>query len=58
MKTTDAQAAGVLARVRELHPYDVPEVLFLPVTIGFDAYMTWVRDSVVSTQDSKDDRNQ
>jgi periplasmic divalent cation tolerance protein len=46
MKTTAAQAEQVVARVRELHPYDVPEVLFLPVTIGYDAYMQWVRDSV------------
>jgi periplasmic divalent cation tolerance protein len=53
MKTTEAQAAGVVARVRELHPYEVPEVLFFPVTIGNDAYVQWVRDSVVSPQDTK-----
>jgi periplasmic divalent cation tolerance protein len=51
MKTTESQAARVVARVRELHPYDVPEVLFFPVTIGNDAYVQWVRDSVVSPQD-------
>jgi periplasmic divalent cation tolerance protein len=49
MKTTEALAARVVARVRELHPYDVPEVLFLPVTTGYDAYVNWVRESVVST---------
>ena len=53
MKTTDAMTARVVARVRELHPYEVPEVLFLPVTTGFDAYAQWVRDSVLSSQDAE-----
>ena len=47
MKTTVAQAERVIERVRELHPYDVPEVIFLPVTTGYDAYMEWVRASVL-----------
>ena len=53
MKTTAARAGQVTERVRELHPYDVPEVLFLPVSIGNDAYMQWVRDCV--SQDTDDD---
>ena len=53
MKTTEARAAQVIARVNELHPYDVPEVLFFPVTSGNDAYVQWVRDSVVSPQDTE-----
>lgn len=53
MKTTAAQGPRVAARVRELHPYEVPEVLFFPVTIGNDAYVQWVHDSVVSPQDTE-----
>lgn len=53
MKTTELQAARVIARVRELHPYEVPEVLFFPVTIGSDAYVQWVRGSVRSPQDTE-----
>jgi periplasmic divalent cation tolerance protein len=26
------------------HPYEVPEVLVLPVVGGLDAYMQWIRD--------------
>jgi periplasmic divalent cation tolerance protein len=55
MKTTVAQAAEVIRRVRDLHPYDVPEVLFLPVTNGLDAYMQWVRESVAVARDTSDD---
>jgi periplasmic divalent cation tolerance protein len=53
MKTTEAQAAHVIERVRGLHPYEVPEVLFLPVSIGNDGYMQWVRENSMPPQDSK-----
>lgn len=56
MKTTELLAARVTARVRELHSYDVPEVLFFPVTNGNAAYVQWVRDSVKSAQEIEDDR--
>lgn len=56
MKTTELLAAHVTARVRELHSYDVPEVLFFPVTNGNAAYVQWVRDSVKSAQEIEDDR--
>lgn len=53
MKTTEARGDEVVSRVRALHPYDVPEVLFFPTTIGNDAYVQWVRDSVVSPQETE-----
>ena len=31
------------ARAAELHPYDVPEILALPVEAGLAAYLSWVR---------------
>jgi periplasmic divalent cation tolerance protein len=42
LKTTRARAADVLARVPALHPYEVPEVLVLPVSDGFEPYLRWV----------------
>jgi periplasmic divalent cation tolerance protein len=56
MKTTEALATRVTERVRELHSYEVPEVLFFPVTNGNAAYVLWVRDSVKSAQEIEDDR--
>lgn len=53
LKTTEARAASVVAHIRELHPYEVPEVLFLPVSIGYEAYIQWVRDSVKLPQDTE-----
>jgi periplasmic divalent cation tolerance protein len=34
---------ALIARAAELHPYDVPEILALPVEAGLAAYLGWVR---------------
>jgi periplasmic divalent cation tolerance protein len=41
-KTTADAAAGVVSRVRELHPYEVPAILVLPVQRGFHPFLNWV----------------
>jgi len=38
----------VVARIRELHSYEVPEIIVLPVTGGHPPYLQWVRDSCSS----------
>lgn len=43
MKTTRAQVPALMARLRQLHPYEVPEILVLPVLGGLQSYMEWVR---------------
>ncbi|TVP48962.1 MAG: divalent-cation tolerance protein CutA [Gemmatimonadales bacterium] len=44
LKTSEPALAGLLRRVPELHSYDVPEVLALPVTEGHPPYLDWVAD--------------
>lgn len=43
IKTTEARYPALEARIRALHPYQVPEILALPVTTGLAAYLDWVR---------------
>ena len=45
IKTTRERVAALWDRVRELHPYDVPEFLVLPIVDGNDAYLRWVGES-------------
>ncbi len=45
-KTTAELAPRLRARIVELHPYDVPEVLELPVSGGLPSYLAWLADSV------------
>ena len=46
IKTTAVVAPTTCARLVELHPYDVPEALTIPVPSGSAAYLEWVRDEV------------
>ncbi len=41
-KTGEACVADLMRRVVELHPYDVPEFLALPVADGHLPYLRWV----------------
>jgi periplasmic divalent cation tolerance protein len=44
---TDASAVEALkTRLATLHPYDVPELLVVPVSDGGEAYLAWVRQSI------------
>ena len=45
IKTTRAGVGALWARVRELHPYDVPEFIVLPIVDGHDAYLRWIGES-------------
>jgi periplasmic divalent cation tolerance protein len=45
IKTSRDRVAMLWDRIRELHPYDVPEFLVLPIVDGNDAYLRWVADS-------------
>lgn len=42
IKTATERAAALMHRLAELHPYDVPECLVLPVLGGSKAYLEWV----------------
>ena len=45
VKTTAARLATLKARLHELHEYEVPEFLVLPIIDGSDAYLKWIRES-------------
>jgi periplasmic divalent cation tolerance protein len=42
LKTTRARFEALRARVLALHPYQVPEVIALPVEAGSAAYLAWI----------------
>jgi periplasmic divalent cation tolerance protein len=46
VKTAARHIPALEARVRELHPYDTPEFLVLPVSDGSEAYLGWLLESV------------
>jgi periplasmic divalent cation tolerance protein len=44
IKTAAGREERLKERLREVHPYDVPELIFLPVRDGLEAYCRWVVD--------------
>ena len=50
IKTT--RYADLEAAIKELHPYDVPEILALPVATGAEAYLRWVAASCQQSDQS------
>jgi periplasmic divalent cation tolerance protein len=49
LKTTADGFAKLEARLRELHSYEVPEIISLPVHGGSEAYLRWVGENVGAT---------
>jgi periplasmic divalent cation tolerance protein len=44
-KTVADSVEALVARWRELHPYDVPEIIAVPVAAGLSAYVDWIAGS-------------
>jgi periplasmic divalent cation tolerance protein len=44
IKTTRMRYAEVEQAIRALHPYEVPEIIAMPVEAGFAPYLRWIAD--------------
>jgi periplasmic divalent cation tolerance protein len=42
VKTRQERLEALAARIQALHPYEVPEILALPVAAGSPAYLAWL----------------
>lgn len=43
IKTVASRLEALKTRLLELHPYDLPELIAVPVEHGHEAYLDWVR---------------
>lgn len=48
IKTTAARLAELQARLKSLHPYELPELLAIAVAGGNERYLDWVRTGVTN----------
>lgn len=46
IKTVEAHVEVLTERLRRLHPYDVPEIIALPIVSGSSDYLNWVSECV------------
>jgi len=42
IKTTRDRYAALEAAIRAVHPYELPEIIAVPLAAGFPAYLDWV----------------
>ena len=45
MKTTSERFEALRQAIVELHPYEVPEVIAVPITAGHEPYLAWLDES-------------
>jgi periplasmic divalent cation tolerance protein len=48
VKTTSAQLEAIRNLLDEIHPYDVPELIAIPIVDGSEEYLNWLREQVGS----------
>lgn len=49
IKTTVARYAALEAYIGEYHPYDVPEIVRIPITAGLPGYLAWLSSTTSSS---------
>jgi periplasmic divalent cation tolerance protein len=47
IKTTRERYAALEAAIREAHPYELPEIIAVPIERGLPAYLAWVAAETV-----------
>jgi periplasmic divalent cation tolerance protein len=43
-KTTEKQVKKTIQKIRELHSYELPDIIVLPVSDGLKEYLTYIAD--------------
>lgn len=46
IKTREDRFESLQMRIRELHPYSVPEIIAIPIIHGNPEYLNWVNENV------------
>ncbi|PYI61045.1 MAG: divalent-cation tolerance protein CutA [Verrucomicrobia bacterium] len=47
-KLSEDRQSAFQEKLRSLHPYEVPEIVFVPVASGLTDYLRWVAESCAS----------
>lgn len=48
IKCLSAQYQAIEAKISQIHPYDVPELIALPITAGSEPYLQWIKETTQS----------
>lgn len=45
IKTVKENTSAIVKRIRDIHSYDLPEIITVPITGGYRGYMRWVEEN-------------
>ena len=48
IKSTRAAFNELQSIICEIHPYELPEVIAVPLIAGLESYLSWIGDSVIT----------
>ncbi len=46
IKTEKSKVDMIIERIKEVHSYELPEIIALPIVAGYDKYLAWVEASI------------
>ena len=46
IKSSEERFEAIRSRIRSLHPYQVPEVISIPIIAGDEEYLHWLQDRI------------
>lgn len=50
IKTSRARWEALVTRLKAIHPYEVPELIAIPVERGLESYLRWLAESTVEDE--------
>ncbi|MGI9291699.1 MAG: divalent-cation tolerance protein CutA [Gammaproteobacteria bacterium] len=45
IKTSEQAVERLIEELKQLHPYELPEIIAVPITAGYNPYLEWIRES-------------
>lgn len=52
IKTEELRVDDLAARIRDVHPYELPEIIVLPIVGGDEGYLDWIFESMKKSSGS------
>lgn len=46
-KTTKSSLKKLIKKVRSIHPYEVPEIIAIPIVAGYKPYFDWIKKVII-----------
>ena len=53
IKTRAAVYPALETRIADLHPYELPEIVAVPISVGLPGYLDWIKSSVADSDGSQ-----